>query len=316
MKLGRIVRQDSPGGVDFTALGENSLDTIAIGPGGWRSGGKQRLTRLVECPGGQAATAAVACARLGWRTRYAGAVGDDAAAAVVRAALITQGVEPVLVARTNAGTRRAVVLVDEASGDRTVLEYRETSLDLQPGEIAAEVFANARVLLVDGCDPPQSIHAARIARGADVRTIVDVDQAGAAVAELLRLIDVIVVPEALLEALAGVTGAGHALAAIGRETGAAAVVATLGREGALGWCRGHEVRAPGRAVAVVDTTGAGDAFRAGFAAGWLGRAGADPDLADLLDDGNLVARLSCRALGAQAGLPSKAEVPAHLRGGV
>lgn len=316
MKLGRIVRRTTPGGVDFAALGESSLDTIAVGPGGWRPGGKQRLSWLVECPGGQAATAAVACARLGWRTRYAGAVGDDTAAAVVRAALVAEGVELVLVTRANAGTRRAVVLVDQVSGDRTVLERRETSLDLQPGEIASEVFTSARVLLVDGCDLPQSIHAARIAREADVRTIVDVDHADAGVAELLRLVDVIVVPEALAERLAGVKGLGRALGAIGHETGAAVVVATLGQEGALGWCRNHEVRAPGRAVAVVDTTGAGDAFRAGFAAGWLGRAGTDPDLGDLLDDGNLVASLSCRALGAQAGLPSRAEVPACLRGGV
>ena len=301
--------------MDFTALGENSLDTIAIGPGAWRPGGKQRLTMLAEFPGGQAATAAVACARLGWRTRYAGAVGTTTR---LRSSFAPrwspQGVELVVVTRTAVGTRRAVVLVDQVSGERTVLERRDAALNLQPGEIAPEVFAGARVLLVDACDPAQSIHAARIARQADVRTLVDVDHAGAGVAELLRLVDVVVVPEALVGTLAGMTGLGRGLAAIGRETGAAAVVATLGREGALAWCNGHEIRAPGRAVAVVDTTGAGDAFRAGFAAGWLGRAGSDPDLVGLLEDGNLLASLSCRALGAQGGLPSRTEVPAHLRG--
>jgi sugar/nucleoside kinase (ribokinase family) len=73
-------------------------------------------------------------------------------------------------------------------------------------------------------------------------------------------------------------------------------------------------------VDVVDTTGAGDAFRAGLAAAWLGRVSAvsslEPELGDLLADANLIASLNCRRLGAQAGLPTAAEVPIHFRGGV
>jgi sugar/nucleoside kinase (ribokinase family) len=67
------------------------------------------------------------------------------------------------------------------------------------------------------------------------------------------------------------------------------------------------MRSPGRQVVVVDTTGAGDAFRAGFAAGWL-REGDDAELESVLAYANTVAALNCRALGAQAALPTSDEV--------
>jgi sugar/nucleoside kinase (ribokinase family) len=160
------------------------------------------------------------------------------------------------------------------------------------------------------------MHAAAIARAVGVLTIVDVDFVWPGLHDLLRLIDVIVMPGPTVQAAAGQGGVGSALGEIGRRSGALTVVATLGAEGALAWSDGEEVRIPGRREHVVDTTGAGDAFRAGFAAGLLGRAGTRPDLGDLLADANLVAALACRELGAQTALPKGLEVPAHLRGPV
>ena len=319
MKLPFGPRRRSDASFDVVAFGENSLDTLV--PSGHEPGrAKQRVPGIVDLPGGQAATAAVACARLLWRTRYAGVFGQDFAGSVVRAALVRDHVEVFAVTRSTAPTRRAVVFVDEATDERSVLEYRDGQLTLAPGEIPDVVFSDTRILIVDAVDIHASIAAAKAARAAGVRTIVDVDHAGPGVSDLLRHIDVVIVPEAAVASLAGAVSLGAGLSEIGRESGAAVVVATLGLEGALAWCAGQEVTAPGRVVDVVDTTGAGDAFRAGFAAGWLGRVSASaslsPELEDLLADANLVASLNCRRLGAQAGLPTAPEVPAHLRGGV
>ncbi len=276
MKLGRWVRASVPGDFDFVAVGENSLDTLAVIPGPWRPGTKQQASRVVECAGGQAATAAVCCARLGWRTRYVGAVGDDAAGNVVTSAVAGEGVDVMVVTRAGVCTRRAVVLVDEATGDRAVLERRDAALDLSPGEVPAGVFTGARVLLVDGSDPGQSIFAARCARAADGRTLVDVDRPFDRIGELLPLLDVIVMPEALAAVLAGVPELGRALASIGRETDAAAVVATLGWRGALGWCRGQEVRAPGRVVDVGRYHRRGRCVSRGFCRGMARPGGHQP----------------------------------------
>jgi hypothetical protein len=93
--------------------------------------------------------------------------------------------------------------------------------------------------------------------------------------------------------------------------------ATLGEGGVVGCCQGEEIHVPAFTVQVRDTTGAGDAFRAGFAARWLESGDADPDVRDLLEYAALVAGLSCMGLGAQSGLPPAAEVgPCTIEAGV
>jgi sulfofructose kinase len=91
-----------------------------------------------------------------------------------------------------------------------------------------------------------------------------------------------------------------------REFAAPIVCVTLGEEGSLARVGGREIRTRGFAVDCVDTTGAGDAFRGGFAAGCL----RDPqgDVDDVLAYANAVAALNCRALGARGGMPTAREV--------
>jgi sugar/nucleoside kinase (ribokinase family) len=315
MKLGRTLRPPSSAAFDFTAVGENSLDTLAVASG-WAHAGKQALSTLAELPGGQAATAAVGMARLHWRSRYAGVVGDDAAGAVVREALAEERVHAVLVARRSAATRRAVVVVDGASGERRVFEHRDPALNFQDGEPTDDVYSDTRILLVDLTDPLAALRGARLARAAGVRIMTDVDRPDPSLGALLPLVDLVVVPAEALAAISGTAEVGQGLRRLAADSRAAAVIATLGAGGAVAWCGGHEIRSPARAVAVVDTTGAGDAFRAGLAAAWLGRGAEDADLEDLLADANLVAGLNCRALGAQTALPQALEVPRHLRGQV
>lgn len=315
MKLGRTLRPASSASVDFTAVGENSLDTFVVASGPTHAG-KQRASALLELPGGQASTAAVAMARLGWRSRYVGAVGDDSAGHTVRRALDTAGVESVMSVRAGVPTRRAVIVVNEASGDRRVYEQRDPTLALSSVQPPDEVFADTRLLLVDLTDPRAALRAAGVARRAGVRTLVDVDRPDASLAQLFPLIDIIVVPEDALPAIAGTADVGRGLTRLAGESGAAAVIATLGPNGALAVSHGREVRATADPVSAVDTTGAGDAFRAGLAAGWLGQGTGDPDLAGLLAGANLIAGLNCRALGAQTSLPQALEVPPHLRGSV
>ena len=314
MNLPRGPKPKSGARLDVVCLGESSVDTVVRG-GGLESGAsKSRVSWIDELPGGQAATVAVGCARLGWRSGYAGVTGDDHIGGLIRSALEREGVDARIVTRAGARTRRAVLLVDAASGERRVFEHRDASLDLQPDEIDAAFFSDCRVLMVDASDVAASQQAAQMARAADVRTIVDVDGAPDGVHDLLREIDVIVLAAPAVPLLSGVKSIGKGLELIARDSGAEAVIVTLGAEGSLAYSQGQEVRALGRPVQAVDTTGAGDAFRAGFIASWLGRPASDLDLAGMLLDANLVASLNCLEIGAQTGLPRAGAVPAHLRG--
>jgi sugar/nucleoside kinase (ribokinase family) len=300
---------------DVVALGENSLDTMVVVPAGAIDAEKQQALSMVELPGGQAATVAVACARLRWRARYVGATGDDAAGHAVRGTLQRERVDAVLATRAGVPTRRAVVLVDAATGERRVIEHRDPRLTLTSEDTPAQTYADTRILLVDGTNMAESTRAAGIAREAGVRTIADIDRPADGLADLLRLIDIIVMPEAAVREFTGHADVGRGLADIGLTTGAAAVVATCGADGAIAWSEAGEIRVPAIRVIVADTTGAGDAFRAGLAAGLLSRADRRPDLATLLADANFVGALNCRAIGAQTALPDASEA-AYLRGPV
>ena len=92
-------------------------------------------------------------------------------------------------------------------------------------------------------------------------------------------------------------------------TPATIVVATLGADGSVALFGDRIIRTPGVTVEAVDTTGAGDVFRAGFVAGWL-RRDAPPDLEVLLRQANAAAGLSCRGPGAQGALPVWHEIDA------
>ena len=92
-----------------------------------------------------------------------------------------------------------------------------------------------------------------------------------------------------------------------REFEAPLVCVTLGQEGSLARVAGREIRTPAFAVDCVDSTGAGDAFRGGFAAG-VPAVRRTRDIEDVLRYANAVAALNCRALGARGGLPTADEV--------
>jgi sulfofructose kinase len=296
---------------DVVGLGESSLDFVAVVSDTISPDAKLPLDRFEAMPGGQTATALVACARLGHLTRYVGALGRDDAGAAIERALTRESVNVAAVWRDAVPSRVAVVLVDRATGKRTVLERRDPRLTLRVDELDPAIITSGRVLMVDAVDVEASILAARAARAAGVPAVVDVDSSSPRIHELLRLIDVLVVPQSFLDAASPSESVGDALRKLEAEFRPAIAIATLGPDGSLARFEGREIRTPALSLAVVDTTGAGDAFRAGFVSAWL-RAGGAPDIETLLRQANAVAGLNCRAVGAQAALPTPTELDGVL----
>jgi len=297
---------------DLVAFGENSLDMVVSLAEAPRLSGKMPMSAYSELPGGIAATAAAACARLGWRSRYIGSFGDDRQAESVRAALVAASVDVSASRHARAANRFAVVLVDIPSGSRTVIERREANLDWPPGELDLDAMTSGRVLLVDSTDIPAATAAARGARSRGIVTVVDIEQASGGADSLLNEIDVIIAAESFPAAYTGRPEPGEALHELVKKFRPAIAVVTLGASGSLAVCQGHEIRTPGFQVPVLDTTGAGDAFRGGFVAGLLEAGTASVE--HLLEYANAVAACNCRQFGAQGGLPTKTDVDALLTG--
>lgn len=300
---------------DVVGFGLNSVDLVAVVPEYPERNSKHRLERFARLPGGEIATAVAVCARLGWRGRYIGSFGDDDLGTLSRDSLASLGID-LTASRTVPGAtnRFAVIVVDARSGERTILWERDSRLMMKPGDVPADAVISGRVLIVDGNDPLAAAEAARLARAAGIPTVIDVEDVHPETFELLRNTDAIIAAESLPEMLTGRTGLGLALAAMQQEFRAPLVAVTLGDEGSLALCAGHEIRTPAFEVACVDSTGAGDAFRAGFAAGCLRKP--DGSIEDVLTYANAVAALNCRELGARGGMPAADEVERLLYGTV
>lgn len=255
------------------------------------------------------ATAALGLARLGLRVAWAGAVGSDAAAATALAPLYAAGVDLTDVRRVAGGrTRRALVRVESVSGERWVSPERDPRVGVSVEGLARERIAGARVLLVDTEDLEASIAAANHARAAGVPTVLDADAPVPGLERLLEHIDFPIVSQSLAEAL----GNGSVRKGLRVLAGRAArlAVVTLGGEGCIAAAADSDsvLECAAFEVAVRDTTGAGDAFHAGFI--WALLAGRGTEA--VLRTANGVAALSCAALGAQAGLPLREEVETFL----
>jgi sulfofructose kinase len=306
-----------PGGsrpFDVVGVGLNTTDLLAVLAAHPVSGTKQEIRRFEACPGGQAATAMTACRRLGWAARYVGRFGDDAHGADGRASLTDAGVD-ISACETVAGATNAVslVLVDETTGQRTVLFSRHPGLRMTPADIPGDAVRSGRVLLVDCHATAAATTAAQLARQVGIPTVIDVEKVRPGIEALLAEIDIIITAEEFPSAHTGVPALGGALRALAERYRPALVCATLGERGSLGLVGGREVRTPPFRVPVVDTTGAGDAFRGGFISGWLA-GGGETDCGDVLRYANAVAALKCRRLGARDGLPTRAEVERLLQG--
>jgi sulfofructose kinase len=297
----------TPHPFDVVGLGENSIDLVAVVADYPTSNTKQRLQRFARHPGGQVATALAACARLGWRASYIGRFGDDELGRQARESLDAAGVDTGG-ALSVAGTTNqfAVILVDARTGERTVLWDRHPALAMEPGDVSAAAVTAGRVLMLDCVDTAASTQAARIARRAGMPTVLDVEKIRPGVLDLLQQIDAIIAAQDFPTALTGHEDLGRALDALARESMAPFVCVTLGPEGSLARCGGREIRTPAFPIDCVDSTGAGDVFRAAFVAACL-RA-PDGDIEDVLTYANAAAALNCRALGARGALPNVDEV--------
>jgi sugar/nucleoside kinase (ribokinase family) len=272
-------------------------------------GGKANVSEYAELPGGQVATAALAAAGLGLQAAYVGAVGDDADGQVVLEPLRAGGVDVSGVKRVaGARTQLALIVVERAGGERIVLWHRDPALALRPSDLRREAIESARALHLDAGDPEMAAWAAGVAREAGVPVFLDVDTPSPDLGPLLDRVDFPIVPRGFAESLGEDRSLRGALMRLGAHGGRAAVV-TLGAAGALARCGEEFIESPAYSVEAIDTTGAGDVFRGAFVwavlQGW--------DVATVLDAANAAAAMSCRALGAQGGLPSREELEAFLK---
>jgi sugar/nucleoside kinase (ribokinase family) len=266
---------------------------------------------LTKLPGGQIATAVLACTRLGLSGAVVSAVGDDATRDIVLGPLRAAGVDLTGVRVVpGADSQLSVIVVDRETGERTVLWHRDARLSMRVPELRRDEIEQGRVLHLDAQDLELSTWAAGVARKAGIPVVLDADTPAPGIDALLRRVDFPIVSREFAEKHFGTRSPIDSLRGLA-ALGARFPVVTLGDRGAIAGGRGGVIESPAFQVAARDTTGAGDVFHAAFIWGLL----EGLSEARILQAANAAAAMNCRALGAQGGLPSRAELEDFLQHG-
>jgi len=251
-------------------------------------------------PGGQVATALVALSRWGISTAYIGKIGDDDLGQLTREALEREGVDTTgLVIAPGTSSQFAFILVDQQTGERTIVWHRPDEVNLTPSELNQELVTSGEILHLDGYEIEAALVAARWAREASMQVVVDMEEPNEGTEELISLTQVLITDQEFPYRYTGKSDPWEALQLL-RQQGPGIVVMTRGKEGSVALWGDKQIETPGYPVQAIDTTGAGDLFHAGIIYGLL----QGWEAPKCLSFANYVAALSCQEIGGRAGIPS------------
>jgi len=284
-------------------IGLNATDTLILVPHFPAYAGKVAFDREILSPGGQVASALVTCARLGLRTKYIGTVGDDERGRVQLASLRESGINlDDVEVRENCPNQTAYIIIDQSTGERTVLWKRDDCLRLTAESVTEEKIVSARLLHIDAHDTAAVTRAAEIARRNGIPVTLDVDTIYHGFERVLPHVDYLITSSDFPTQWTNESDPFRALELIQEEYKMRVAAMTLGSYGALARFENRFVYSPAFVVHCVDTTGAGDVFHGAFCYAVI----ENMPLPDALEFSNAMAAMNCMALGARGGISTRA----------
>lgn len=309
--------------VRVAVVGSLNLDLVVRVAQLPRPGQTVSGSSLQEIPGGKGANQAVAAARLGAEVRIIGRVGEDAYGTQLLDALVRDRIDVTCVQRTHGSSGLAIISVED-SGENSIIVVPGANGLLTPEDVqrAAEAIRTADVLLLQLEVPLETVAAAaQLARQCGVSVLLDPAPAVRFDRLDLSCVDVLCPNETELATLAASSTVPQteadviAAAKTLMERGPSRVVISRGGSGGTVVWKGEQgiawVSTPALPVQVVDTTAAGDAFRAAFAVAFAEGREAEESLAFACTAGSLAAS----GAGAQPSLPLRSAVAAAMLSG-
>src|SRR5581483_6878366 len=205
---------------DVIGVGLNATDTLLTVAQFPAYAGKVRILDETLSPGGQVASALVACARLGLRVKYIGTVGDDERGRIQLESLRGSCIDlDHVCVRPGCPNQSAYIIIDSSTGERTIFWRRDDCLQIRPEEIDPAQIARARLLLIDGHDTAAVARAAELARARRIPVVVDVDTIYAGFEHVLPNTDYLVSSSEFPAAFTGERDPFHALERIQEHYG-------------------------------------------------------------------------------------------------
>lgn len=284
---------------DVCGVGENATDTVLLLPKFPAYAGKVPFSRELTITGGQVASAMVTCARLGLKGKYVGSLGDDERGRLQLASLENEGIDVSdALIRKGCQSQTSYIVIDQSTGERTIMWSRPDCLRIAPEELRPEWIASSRLLHIDGHDTLAVARAAQIARQAGIPVTLDVDTVHHGFDQVLASTDYLIASSEFPVQWTNERDPFKALERIQQEFGMRVAAMTLGPHGALARVDGRFHYSPAFVVNCVDTTGAGDVFHGAFCYAVLEKL----PIGEALDLSNAMAAMNCTAIGARGGI--------------
>jgi ribokinase len=291
--------------------GSINMDVVATAERHPRIGETVAGQAVLYFPGGKGANQAVAAARLGASTTLIGRLGKDAFGDQLKAFLAAQGMNLTFVGHTTEA-HTGTAIITTANADNTIIVIPGANALVSAADVAAPTLAKGDVAVSQFEIPlPAIVAFFQRARAAGATTILNPAPAIAFGAELLDLVDILILNESELGLLAKtelrdsdddsrLIDAARSLQTAGDKI----ICVTMGKRGVLALAGGEPLIIPGRRVDAIDTTGAGDCFVGAVAAQLAG----GKSIRDALIYANTAASISVQRMGAAPSMPTAEEV--------
>jgi ribokinase len=300
--------------LDLVTIGDLNIDSLLMVPHFPGEDDEVPIIKREQFAGGDAANIAVAASRLGLHTALIASVGKDADGRSLLKGMAREGVDTSGVQVHPGESTGSVISMVRKDGQRSMLSYRGANqlLSIEPEQVA--LFHQSRAIHLS--DPlPGIVHLFVEAVGPGDRLIsfdpgsITAARGLEAVLPLLRKTKIFMANKAEYILLTGKRKLNEAVDEI-RSSGPQIAVVKLGRKGCAVITGNEYLSVPAYKVQVSDSTGAGDAFDAAFLTGVL----EEMSLSETARFANAVGALATTQIGAQTGMPTRAQVQEFLSG--
>lgn len=275
------------------------------------------VPKLELMGGGSAANFAIACARMGLKTGFIGKLGKDAFGNKLLEDFKLENVEINGITFSEEVPTGVCYAVVDKEGNRILYAFSGAANILQPDDLDEEYLKSFQIIhlaSLKNLDP--LIKAAELVQGEKPRVCLNpgaliVDQGLKKVNPLLKLTDIFIGSQGEVKRLFQTEKLSVGIKNLLKRVEIAVI--TKGGEGSLIATEEGQNEIPAEQVQVVDTTGAGDAFSAGFIYGLL-HYNFDPTKLEICGKlGNKAAASCIQQVGARQGLLTKTEMKTMLK---
>lgn len=284
---------------DIISFGANCIDYLITVPYYPQKDTKNKLKHLSYQPGGQAATASVLLSRYGLRVKYIGKAGDDSEGLLSINSLKKENIDiSSVIHEDNTKTQKAFIIIDERTGERTIIYHRDKKLNMVKNDIDPSDIIKGRLLIIDDMDSNGALFCAETAKEHNIPIIIDMETADSNTKRLLSISDYIICSKDFLLEWTREEEPENAIMKLGKYTNAF-ICSTLGKNGAISLFKNRIIHTHPHKIKARDTTGCGDIFHGAFAYGLLQKW----NLERILKFSNICAALKSQKIGGRPGIP-------------